>query len=433
MVEPVAESAAPEMWLAASDFYGYLRPSRCGLRVWLRAQGEDEDPPGAFRESLMRMGLEHERRHLERFPSHVDIGELPREEQVAATIAEVEAGERVIYQGRMEADAVLAGRAVRIIGIPDFMLPARSGYAIRDSKLNRRVGPSQEYVRLQVETYGWLYEQTFGEAPVALQVHAGDGTIITLDYEGGGDVLARFEEIVRFRASEEEPDEHVGVSKCSGCGFRSRCWPLAEERQDVGLLPWVDRGLIDELHARGVHTLPQLLEGFDVERLAELERPWGDRTKPVGERAERVLVSARALVERRPILLAPPAIPEHATYVMFDLEGMPPSHDEMEKIYIWGMQPFGGGAGPSAPVSPASAVAATARAGKRSSARRARSSPSTATSPSSTGPPTSRSRCGSTWSATATATGSPSASSTTCSTCCRSPARRSRCRCRATG
>ena len=27
--------------LVASDFYGYLRPSRCGLRVWLREQGDE--------------------------------------------------------------------------------------------------------------------------------------------------------------------------------------------------------------------------------------------------------------------------------------------------------------------------------------------------------------------------------------------------------
>ncbi len=331
--------------LAASDFHGYLRPSRCGLRVWLREQEVPEDPPGAFAETLMRLGIEHERRHLGRFPNHVDVAELPREEQLAATVAEVEAGERVIHQGRLEAETTLAGRPVQIVGLPDFMLPARRGYAVRDSKLNRRVGPSQEHVRLQLEIYGWLYEQTFGEPPVALQVHAGGGEIIHLDPEGGGDALATFEEMLAFRLSEEEPDEYVGVSKCGGCGFRSRCWPLAVERQDVGLLPWVDRGLISELHAEGAHTLPQLLEHFDVERLAELERPWGDRTKPVGERAERILVSARALVEGRSILLAPPAIPEHETYVMFDLEGMPPRVDELESIYIWGMQPFGAGAG----------------------------------------------------------------------------------------
>jgi predicted RecB family nuclease len=226
------------------------------------------------------------------------------------------------------------------------MLPARSGYAIRDSKLNRAIGsPSTEHVRLQLETYGWLYEQNFGEPPVALQVHTGTDQIHQIEYEGGGDALATFEEILVARTSEEAPEDHVGVSKCSGCSFNSYCWPMAVERQDVGLLPWVDRGLVDELHKRGAGTLPELLEKFDAESLAALERPWKDGTKPFGGRAERTLINARAIVEDRPILISPPEIPEHDTYVMFDLEGTQTSLDELEKIYIWGMQPFGANPG----------------------------------------------------------------------------------------
>ena len=36
-----------------------------------------------------------------------------------------------------------------------------------------------------------------------------------------------------------------------------------------------------------------------------------------------------------------PENPEHSSYVMFDLEGLPPHLDELEKIYLWGMQVFG--------------------------------------------------------------------------------------------
>jgi predicted RecB family nuclease len=341
----VEEDSDNELRFVASDFYGYLKPSRCGLRIWLREQGVEEDPPSEFGEMLMRLGIEHERRHLARFPRHLDIAELPREEQRAATIAAVEAGERVIYQGRLESIATLGGREVGIVGLPDFMLPARSGYAIRDSKLNRRVGPYQEHVRLQLEIYGWLYEQTFGEPPVALQVHAGTGEILHLEYEGGTDALATYEEMLAFRLSEGEPDEWVGVSKCSGCGFRSRCWPRAEERLDVGILPWVERGLVAELHRQDAATIPELLERFDAERLAAVKLPRREGAKPVGERAERILLNARARLEGRPIMIKPPEIPVHDTYVMFDLEGMQPSLDELEKIYIWGMQPFGKDAG----------------------------------------------------------------------------------------
>lgn len=345
---PEIDDERREPRLLASDFYGFLKPSRCGLRVWLKEQGVEPDPPGVFSEMLMRLGIEHERRHLERFPNAVDIGELPRDVQREATRKLVAEGERVIYQGRMHATATVGGREIEVVGLPDFMLPARSGYAIRDSKLNRRVGPSQEHVRLQLETYGWLYEQTFGEPPVALQVHGGSGEIITLDYGGGEDALATFERMLHYRLLEEEPaDEHVGVSKCSDCGYRSRCWPRAEKRQDVGLLPFADRGLVDALHDEGTSTLPEFVERYDAEKLAEFERPsWGGQTRPVGDRAERLLINARALLDDRPILIKPPEIPDHATYVMFDLEGMPPTVDETEKIYIWGLQPFGSRPGP---------------------------------------------------------------------------------------
>lgn len=334
--------------LSAGDFRGYLRPSRCGLRLWLRERGAAEDPPGPYAEILTGLGREHERRHRARFADAIEIGALPRARQREATIAAVAAGERVIYQGRLEATATIDGRAVDVVGRPDFMLPARSGYAIRDSKLNRRIGPGQEHVRLQLEAYGWLYERTFGRPPVALQVHAGGGEIITLEYGGGGDALAILATMLRYRLAAAEPtDEHVGVAKCGACGFRSRCWPRARRRLDVGLLPFADQGLIDALHRDGTATLPELVERYDAERLARFERPgWDDRPRPVGDRAERLLINARALLEGRPILIRPPEIPKHPTYVMFDLEGMPPTIDETERIYIWGMQPFGAEPGP---------------------------------------------------------------------------------------
>jgi predicted RecB family nuclease len=41
-------------------------------------------------------------------------------------------------------------------------------------------------------------------------------------------------------------------------------------------------------------------------------------------------------------ILAAPAIPPFPNYVMFDLEGMPPQFDdELDRIYLWGMQVFG--------------------------------------------------------------------------------------------
>jgi predicted RecB family nuclease len=222
------------------------------------------------------------------------------------------------------------------------MLPAHRGYAIRDSKLARRIGNgSHPEIELQLELYGWLYEQTFAEPPVALQIHNGIGEILVFPYEGGEQALEVLGEILRIRRSAEQPETPVGWGKCSGCGFFERCWPAAVARRSIGLLPWVDRGLIAELEAQGVETIDELLERFDEDQLAELERPRGAKQMKVGGGAGRILTSARALATGKPILLKPPAIPEHPNYVMFDLEGVPPQLDELEKIYLWGLQVLG--------------------------------------------------------------------------------------------
>ena len=44
-------------------------------------------------------------------------------------------------------------------------------------------------------------------------------------------------------------------------------------------------------------------------------------------------------------VLAPPALPAADNYVMFDLEGLPPQLDELDKVYLWGTQVFGAATG----------------------------------------------------------------------------------------
>ena len=229
--------------------------------------------------------------------------------------------------------------------MPDFLLPARQGYAIRDSKLSRSLDNHVE-IELQLQLYGWLYEQTFGEPPVALQVHAGGGEILDLPYDGGGRALESLAEILSFRLASEPPPNYVAMSKCSGCPYFDRCWPPAVEQGVVGLVPGLDRGLLTEFQAQGIETIDQLLERFDEAGLTEVERPWGKRQMKVGGKAARILAGARAIKSGEPIVLTPPAIPDHRNYVMFDLEGMPPQFDQLEKIYIWGMQVFGEDSGP---------------------------------------------------------------------------------------
>jgi len=50
---------------------------------------------------------------------------------------------------------------------------------------------------------------------------------------------------------------------------------------------------------------------------------------------------AHALATNEERLLQKPDVPHYPNYVMFDLEGLPPQLDELEKIYLWGLQVFG--------------------------------------------------------------------------------------------
>jgi predicted RecB family nuclease len=106
-------------------------------------------------------------------------------------------------------------------------------------------------------------------------------------------------------------------------------------------VPDVDQSLARTLRGIGVSTRKELLVKFDFVSLSELKRSHGQSERRVGKAANRIIHFAQAMETQQEKILAAPAIPLFPNYVMFDLEGMPPHLDEIEKIYLWGMQVFG--------------------------------------------------------------------------------------------
>ncbi len=84
-----------------------------------------------------------------------------------------------------------------------------------------------------------------------------------------------------------------------------------------------------------------MLKSFDDNSLGEFKRPWGTRFQKAGKAASAILLMAKAMSSKKEIMLERPRIPDSPNYVMFDLEGLPPHLDELEKIYLWGLQVFG--------------------------------------------------------------------------------------------
>lgn len=330
------------MRLTASDIISLYRPTPCGLRIYLREKGVPEAEPSAFDQILQELGQRHELQHLATLAKYEDLSAVAADQRAERTLAAIRSRVPVIYQGELSAEAVLGGIPVTVVGRPDFLILDGDGYLIRDSKLSRQVDEKHHTeISLQLQLYGWLFEKTVGAPANCLQVHTGKGDLVDVPHDGGDAALGELTRILALKRLGSEPYEPVGWTKCGGCGFHGHCWPRAEARQDVSLVMDVDQGLARTLHEDGIESAQQLVAGFDVQRLSELKRPWGDKQQKVGKKAEKILVYAEVLTSGKERMLGPVSIPAHDNYVMFDLEGMPPHIDEIEKIYLWGMQVYG--------------------------------------------------------------------------------------------
>jgi len=335
------------MRLSAGVLYKLYRPSTCELRVYLWGHGVKEAEPGPYEKVIERLGIFHEGRHLESLGEFVNLEGGTEEERVARTIDAVKSQATVIYQGTLKRELNVGGKTVTLIGQPDFLLRSGEGYLIRDAKLSRRITDKDHPEILgQVRLYGLLFEKTFGRKPVRLEVFAGSGELVEVPYVAEQALIETLSEIAALLDLTEAPFSPVGWTKCGACGYRNNCWDTAVKAGDVALVPLVDQGMTKALRTVGVATVRQLLEQFNESSLAEFKRPRGKSERKVGALSPKILTLARALDSGKQELLAKPEIPDSKNYVMFDLEGLPPQLDELDKIYLWGFQVFGEHPGP---------------------------------------------------------------------------------------
>jgi uncharacterized protein len=330
------------MRLTASDIVSLYRPTLCSLRLYLREHGVPESEPSAFDQIIQTLGRVHEQKHLATLGAYEDISEVGRDQRVLRTLEAIRNRAPVIYQAEFEYALIIDGSPVAVVGRPDFLILDGDNYVIRDSKLSRQVDEKHhEEIALQLQLYGWLYERAVGIPAKRLEVHTGTGAIVEVPYDGGEAGLAKLAEVLALKQLTTEPYEPVGWTKCGSCGFAETCWPRALEQQDVSLVMEVDQGLARQLHADGICTAAELVSGYDANRLSGLKRPWGARQQKVGKKADRILLNAEVLITKQERILASPALPASENFVMFDLEGMPPQLDDLENIYLWGMQVYG--------------------------------------------------------------------------------------------
>jgi predicted RecB family nuclease len=329
------------MRLIASDIVTRYRPNPCDLRVWLRHRGEPEREATEFEEVLHRLGERHEREHLASLGEYLDLSRLAEEDRIRKTLDAIAGRVPVIYQPAFRVMQKFGNGEAGVLGIPDFLILEGDGYIVRDAKMARHIdAENHPEILLQVQLYGWLFERSLGVPAKALQVFSGMKEIVPVPQDCAA-ALHALERVLAIKQSKDAAYEPVGWSKCGPCGYNERCWNQAEANGDVALVPDVDQNLARTLNGIGIRTRRELLGRFDFVSLSELKRPFGNREQRVGKKAERILQFADSMERGEERILSVPAIPHFSNYVMFDLEGMPPYLDELDKIYLWGVQVFG--------------------------------------------------------------------------------------------
>lgn len=331
------------MRFRASNTYDYYRPSKCAKRVALRHREIPEtNGSSPFDELLARLGERHERAHLATYGEIVDLSSLDGETRERETVAAIRTGARAIYQARFRAIATLDGEPCEVLGLPDFLIraPEAQGYIIRDSKLARRVDERRHVeITIQLQLYGWLYEEVMGEPPVRLEVHSGSGELISIPQDNAA-ALSFLRDLRTKRLAVEDAYEPVGWTKCNGCCYRDLCGRLAERTNDIALLPSLTEARAIELRGRGIATIAEIPAAIENDAFRDLFYE-GKKKPRLRDSAVRLLRSAEAHLSGKHVVISSPQIPSAASVAILDFEGIPPYADDLEKIYLWGVKVFG--------------------------------------------------------------------------------------------
>jgi len=338
--------------VGSQDIRNYLNPSQCDLRVFLAERVQPTDEPGPYEDALKRLYESHWDAHRQLHTGCLDLGMLEEAERTVATIDAIKSRVPVISKPLLAVRSHLGGRSVEIFGEADFLILHGDRYIARNISLARRITPASTSRAsvASLQLFGWLMKRALQLPPAELEILTGNNQIVALP-RADADILRLLFQILAAKSSTLPPFSPVGLSKCSGCRFRTRCWTAAEERSDIALLPGVDQELARVLMRQGVSSVQNLLSSYDPDRLANLSRIVASRSVRVGNRAVRIFASARAFGSSSPLWMdqieaKDSSLPQSPNWIILDLEGMPPHLDSPEIVFLYGMQVFGAQPGP---------------------------------------------------------------------------------------
>lgn len=248
---------------SATDLNNYLE---CGHLISLErrvAQGElnrpERNPTVAL---IAEKGLEHERRYLERLRAqHGEIVEIAQAENslgairqaAAETVAAMERGAAVIYQGTFFGDGFL-GKSDFLRRVERPSATWKWSYEVADTKLALHDKP---YFIIQLCHYSEHLARAQGTVPEAMYVVLGNGDLKRFRFD---DYAAYYRHLkqsfVRDVASLEAYPfvcEH-----CKICDWSTRCERQRRDDDHLSLVAWMRRAQVKTFEGAGIATVANL-------------------------------------------------------------------------------------------------------------------------------------------------------------------------------
>lgn len=326
---------------SASDLNNFLecdyitaldREAACG-----RLTRPERDPQT---ELIARKGIEHERRYLERVKSGYDgVVELSdsvgatfaeMEKQAQATIAAMNGGAKIVYQGTFF-DGQWFGRSDFLIRIDRPSARRPWSYEVADTKLALHTKP---YFLIQVCFYSEQLERLTGYAPELMHVVLGNGEERSYrvdDYNAYYRSLkhAFLREMARLER-QSWPQAYVPspVSHCAICSWRTHCEDKREAIDHLSLVARLTRTQIKRLSEAKppIESIPQLATASEEQRPARMSVQTFDALRRQARLQAQQRASGNVTYELLPLeaMLGFGALPEPDDGdVFFDMEGDP--------------------------------------------------------------------------------------------------------------
>jgi predicted RecB family nuclease len=321
-----------------------LTPEPCDLRLFLSTREKFSDDASPYTELLKSFRDRALSRQREQAGEFTDLLESKDDEaRIRSTIDAITSGIPVICNPLLHMQCRIAGVPVVVRSEIDFLVMQEGQYVVR------QISPKQAIVQesesnlasfTQVRLFSWLLRNSLGVVPLRMEIISAKNEVIQVMPDDAS-VLRILHKALSAKYASNELYVPVGWSKCSGCGFNTRCWNKARSSNDIAQLPGLDQNLARTLKHEGIEDIATLLATFDEQSLSARSRRVSGRSLRVGKQAREILAHAHAFERQEPFWLQQPVLPSSANYAILDFEGAPPHGDKPEILFLFGLKVFG--------------------------------------------------------------------------------------------